>query len=467
MNNSSDINDNANNSDANNNDANNNDEILYLSSDWKSSAGLKPSVFDFAEDMIIFLILLPLLLLPLRIMGSGTAAYLSTALVPVDFMLLTRNRGKSKKIIYFVLILIPVTVCAALLLLLCRNYFAAAVAVIAAAVSCSKLKKTISQQEKNFDRDARHAVASNMGGKTVYAGAFTCYLAYITAFCLGYKDMTVVAFVDFAVIFAIMLIYRHTSGAACLSQWNKTAENTGNAGYGKNSGKATGAAFSFFAVAAVGVIALLVFIIANLSGISRIDTAVIGWFKSANSQQVSSAPISQSSSAPSEDMSNILSKYASGKTSAFSDILGKAVRVFGYIIVIIALIAVVTAISRAVLGLCRRMGENINEESRSLITVDDAVSKVKEQIRRISRRLDIFAHGGNRMKIRRLFFTHVKRHNKGVIVKSSDSPIEIGGKIAQCEGGDLSAAAEIYEKARYGSDECADSDVKRMKDALK
>jgi hypothetical protein len=66
--------------------------------------------------------------------------------------------------------------------------------------------------------------------------------------------------------------------------------------------------------------------------------------------------------------------------------------------------------------------------------------------------------------IRRLFFLHIKRR-RGKTVKNSDTPFELGGKID--DGSDMKKAAEIYEKARYSENVCADTDVKDMKQALK
>lgn len=450
-----------------NTEGRNSDNILYLSQDWKNGAGPKPVIFDFTEDFIIFLILLPVFLLPLRIMDSTAAAYSATAIVPVDFFLLTVNRCKAKKIIYFILFLLLITTVAVTLPLLCGNYAAAITAFFASPVSCKKLKSTVEQLEKNFDRNSHFTKALYLNSNIIYVGVLTCLIAYFAGISVGYKDIAVFSFADYAAIFAAMLIYRHNSGAYCLSQWNKAARAWGSAGYGESGHKITGTLFSVWTVAAVGILALFVFFLAGISGISRVDYAIINFFKRIHEKPLASASIEQQTIADSADMKEILDKYGSVKPSLFTEVLGKVLQIFFFLIAAAAAVFAVAVISRAVIRYCRKFGENINEENRSLLSVNDTVIKLKVQMQHISHNLNNFAHGGSRMRIRRLFYNHIRRHRTGIIVKKSDSPFEIVGKVLRQSGKDMSVAAKIYEKARYSNDECNENDVRRMKDALK
>lgn len=445
------------------------DNILYLSQNWKSGAGPKPVIFDFAEDFIIFLVLLPVILLPLRIINPTAAGYLSIAIVPADFALLTLNRCRAKRKIYFILILLPITAAAVAASLFFWNFAAAIAALFAAPVSCMKLNEAIERNEINLERHSRDISSSYLSGNILYAGGVTCFLAYFGALFFGYKDIAVFSFADYAAVFASVLIYRHSNGAYCLSQWNKTAKSFGGAGYGENSRNVNGAVFSVLAVAAGGILSAFVYFSAEITGASRIDLAAIGLLKSAREPQEFDGQ-NVGAQQPSTDMIDIkkaLDRYDTQQSLPFAEILGKILEIFFTLLAVFVLTFAVVAIIRAVFRYVKGLGRSINEESRSLLTADDAAEKLKEQILHMRERLDIFARGGKRMKIRRLFYNHVKRHRAGIIVKSSDCPFEIGAKISGQSGRDLSLAAKIYEKARYSNDECDENDVRLMKEALK
>lgn len=442
------------------------DERVYLSRSWKDSAGEKPMAFDFAEDAAAFLVILPLLLLSVRIFGLGASAYFGIAVAPSDFFVLTLCRRKAKKLWLFALTLVLITICAAAGAIMLKSYAAALSTVFAAVYCARKLNLDLKRREINYEHENRVTAHVFMGSSAAVLGAITCYTATLVSVGLGYYALLPAFAADFAAVFAFTLIYRQISGAWCLAQWNRITENRNLSAKAAAGSRGGGAMFAVCAAVGVAILALAAYLLASALGAERFDAGMIDFFRNAHGAPLS-PPTRSSSSANNPGLGRLLNAAAKKPPSALAVTLGRILQAACYVFIAIIAVFIAVALVRAVRGLMRKLRSDINEERHSLLTLYSAAEDVMARARGIRRGFSGLVIGGNRARIRRLFLWHVRRHGNGAFIKKSDAPSEIGEKVAAKAGGDLNAAALIYEKARYGEGECDAGDVGRMKDALK
>jgi hypothetical protein len=425
-------------------------EKITLSNDWKNSSGKKPPMFEYAEDFIYFLVVLPLIIFQLRCLNAGIAAYISCLLVPVNFMAATFCRHTAKKYGLFLLFVVLTAAVMFAVQAYLHDYVACCLAIAAACVSLHKQDKTI---ERSYGGN------TYLGIKILFVSAAVCFLVYCLSYTLGFNELLYFIIGDYAAVFAALVIYRNKSGAVCLSYWNKAASDKTN--------KISGILFGFWTLAGSAVLAVFAYLFVRMTGIYRVDSALTDFLF----PQDTSQPLKPR---PNQDLppkiNNPFNNQKANPT-VLSSALSITLKVLLYAIIIAAVIFLIIVLSRFVINFCKRLGLDISEERRSLFSMKDVTENIKAQTMQISRVLGGIMHGKSRRdQIRTLFLTHVKSHRIGVIIKSCDSPREITGKISGISTGesgyDLNRATDIYEKARYGKEECSGEDLADMKKAL-
>lgn len=430
-------------------------QIIHLSEDWKNNAGKKSASFCFAEDLIDFLIMLPVLLLILRIAKSGAIAYLTSIIIPVNIILLTVNRLKSKKG-FFILFLLIITAGTLILSVIFKNYLAAAASVIEAFISNTKFRNAELLHKTGIKSEHNRNVYAYRTWATVYGCALLFFIVYMISFYFKYKNLITFCFIDFAVIFAVMLIYLQNCGSYCFSRWNKITK----AGGGTDV-KAGGLMFALFVIIGTILIFLIDFIISDISGISRMDSNIFAFIARIFNFKIPNNTNFVAGHNPSANMKSYsMSSHVSSNYVTPNQPLFFLPEYFAYILIATAAVFIIILICLLLKSANNKLRKNT--ERRLLISPAKTVRNIK---RKINHSINIFSHLDNRMKIRKLFLLNVKKH--GSSVKSSDTPVEIGGKIKSCTGHDLKKAANYYEKAHYSINECSNTDLKNMKDALK
>lgn len=466
------------------------DEIQFVrfSSDFKNRAGQKAAVFSFAEDLICFFILLPAVFLTLHLLKAGAAAFRTTLILPAGFWLLTLCRLKPDRLWKSILLTILSAAILSAIFLAAGNYAAAAVTFFAMIVSFVKTgrdfsrlyEKVINHDRKlkipvyqkraadSRDREEESAGPVYFSDRAIVLSGILNYISYLIALGFGFNSLAVFCVFDFAAVFALMMIYNQKSGAYCLSLWDKISKTENAVGGGK-ADKAGSTLLSFLTAVGTAVIALGLFFLAEAGGLSRIDNAFIGYLvrmfseKPATPNESAPPPSSAPAKRGTEDILSRLKQQAP-KESPIADIIKNVLTVILWCVVVAAAVLMIVAVGSAIIKFYRKLNRNINEGSRSLLPTKNAADKIRIHFFRRKNHFGIFSRTGNRLMIRRLFFLHIKKRRSRA-VKSSDTPFEIGCKIA--DGSDIEKAAELYEKARYSNNACEDSDVKDMKQALK
>lgn len=459
--------------------------LVHFSSDFKNRAGQKAEIFFYAEDLICFFVLLPAVLLSLFILKAGSAAFWTTFLLPGGFWLITLCRLKPNRLWESILPTFAVTAALCAVFLAVRNYAAAAAVFFAMIVSFVKTGRNFSRlyeeaadrsrrlkgtvyRKRSFDEgDRKDEVTSPVyfGGNWLVFSGVLDLVAYLTALGFGYNGLALFCIADFAVVFALMMIYTQKSGAYCLSLWDKISKTEDAVGGGKAE-RAGSALLSYFTAVGTAVIALLIFLIAAISGNFSADQAFIGYLAGVFTEKpITRKPVVPPGNPAANDMKSDLDRALNQAPnhSPAAEVIKTILTVVMWCVVVLAAVWFLVAIGSAVIKFYRKLNLNTNEESRSLLSAEKAADQFRIHFTN-RKHSGLFSRAGNRSVIRRLFFLHIKRR-RGKTVKNSDTPFELGGKID--DGSDMEKAVGIYEKARYSENVCADADVKDMKQALK
>lgn len=463
------------------------DNLSYLrfSGDFKNRAGPKAAVFFFAEDIIWFFILLPSVLLTLFLQKAPPAAYLSSPLLPAGLLLFTLCRLKPGRLWKNILFTVASTAALTAVFLAAKNYAAAVVTVFAALRSLIRTGRNFSalyemtsrrggrlsyrkRAPEERDREDEISGPVYLGMKTlVFAGILNCAV-YLTALFFGSTKLALFCTLDFAAVFALMAVYGQKSGAYCLAQWDRLSK-TENTPDGKKAEKSGSALLTFLTTVSAAAVTLIPFLTAVLSGDFRADNAFLQYltraFNAKPTRQKTAIPPNPVKSEPLNPFSQL--PKSPPDTSPLAGIIRNVLTAVLWCVVLLAAVFVVIAVGSAVIKFYRKLGLNVNEESKSLFPAKKAGDKIRAPFAPRKKRSGFFSRDGNRSAIRRLFYTRILRMTKrqGKAVKKSDTPFELGSGLSG--GSDLEKAAELYEKARYSNDACEDSDVSTMKLALK
>lgn len=464
--------------------------FVRFSNDFKNSAGRKAAIFFFAEDVLFFFILLPAVLLPQRLLKAGTAAVLTTPLLLGALWLFTFCRLKPNRVWQAILFTFLTAAVSTAVFFSAGNYGAAAVCLFAMIFSLARLKRDFSRMyekitdrsgriqmpayrkradDEPHDRDDENHGPAYLGKSTVVFSAVLSLAVYLTALVFDDDRLAVFCILDFAAVAALFLLYEQKSGAFCLSRWDALShtKNAADDG-GVHANRAGSALLTFLTVVGTAVITGIGFTVFAAGGGFRADraflAAVIRAFSGRPEHREKAELLREDALRRQPDPAkNPLADAAPSNTAA-SELIRNILNVFMWCVIILAAVFVLIAIGSAVIGFYRKLGMNPNESSKSLLFTGEKAGKARPNRRHAFRSHSPFFRSGNRAAIRRLFFLHVKMR-RGKSVKSSETPFETCGEIH--DGSDMPTAAALYEKARYGKEDCADEDVKNMRQALK
>ena len=435
----------------------NRDMTVSVAESWKDFGEKRPA-FDFAEDMIRFLAVLPALFVPAALLKSPPSAYLAAAALPADFAVLTAVRLRVRRWWTFGLLVAGVTAAFLAFFIPLQAWSAAAAAFVAALVCVHKLKAAAKRRRKE-----REELISEPGEKTylgreiIYLSFFICLAVYFFAFARQISWMMALCVCTFVAVCDAMLVYTHHFGESRFLQWEKAVGDTE-----RRPPKAGRGAFPFLATVCCCASAAALWLVFSLCGISRADAALLDFLRSRGNSTDRPPEIPDASAGPSLSAGQLSKLAGSNPPSPFWTAVGTILKIALIVFAAGAVILLAAAGIRALVRCLCRSGD-IPEERRSVFPGRRAGTAAGKRLRRAARDIGLFARRSNRIKIRRMFLAFVRRH-RSAGAAGSDAPTEIARKI----GGDsLDGAAAIYERARYGKDECAGDDVARMRESLR
>ena len=158
------------------------------------------------------------------------------------------------------------------------------------------------------------------------------------------------------------------------------------------------------------------------------------------------------------------------KGEAVNTILATIVKVIAILIIILIILILIHFIKKIIVALIdtykslNKRGGGKKEKREIIFSFeeikDEYSIKTKKLIGKIINPFD----GSNRKKIRKLYFKLIKNYKtKGVVAEASNTPVEIKNNINAALNEDLKDITDIYEKARYSSQECTKEDVEKLK----
>jgi hypothetical protein len=200
-----------------------------------------------------------------------------------------------------------------------------------------------------------------------------------------------------------------------------------------------------------------------LSYIDRIQNKFLSYF---NFQSlVNRGPNEVEQVTPEPISKEMMEKHFTGETRELSKVALFIFQVIGYIAiavaVVIVLMALVTLLKNLYNGFYKQ--KNRYEEREIIIPDEDIKGNYMSRVEGLKRRVRDIFDGSNRKKIRTIYSkAMIKYKKKGVEVLQTNTPFELQEKIKEKKGDDVREITAIYEKARYSTLECTDSDVNRV-----
>ncbi|MDR3645578.1 MAG: DUF4129 domain-containing protein [Clostridia bacterium] len=430
-----------------------------LSGEWKSAVDYKPPAFDFAEDFIYFCIFYPAFILINRFFDRSPLLFAEAFLLLAAAFLMTLNRRKSTKV--YIYLPVQVAIVAAMLLVPgtqpVRVTFTVCTAV-AAAVSLKKAVDGIRRAEYKKDPSIQVSFRLFLSWGTSVWGCAILYATYMAA--LGFKDEGAVITCFFALpaMLAGYEIYIHRSGTYSLVEWKKD----------KNCSlervRSFNRLFSVFIAAMAAIVAFLTYILIYFTGLDGVDQNILAFLL--KDRKITTPELWKQLFSP-HGGTDIKRLFGSSPTGVVPKILLIILTAFFWVLVAAVCAVVVIVLIRLIHGILMNLRKGMNGETHLALPPESPAARIRERLRSPARAAFI-PGASNAVKIRRLYYRAVKRfRQKGVSIERSDSPPEIGGKIASRMKTDVSDATRVYEKARYSSEECTRKDLDLLRRRLK
>lgn len=432
-------------------------ETVFVSAEWKN-AGEPKAIFSYAEDLLLYLVVLPLMLDITDALHGAASAWAAVVLLLPESFVLTALRHRLRRRAAFFLLLFGITAAAAALFVWMGGWVCTIPAAAAALVSAQKFNAPRERREAALEHvDLREK--NYLGFPAILFSAILSFIAYLDGFRRDSGRIMIAAVCIFASVCTLMAIYTHFYGKNCFDFWEKRTGSveTGKKGFGNGF-------FVLVTVLCCGLAAGIAYLTAVLADAPGADTAFLNFLRNLNNlKPVKRKPVQGKGVGSSANMFDELLKYGNNSTQNHPFLQGIVVVLK---IIIICLLAVIFLyiVVRFIAWLIHFFGEKNDEERRSVF-FDKPLKSVSRKDRPASE-TGLHLRGTNRMKIRRMFQVFVRRHRGDAAVSRSDAPVEIVRKVG-ASAADPQTAAALYEQARYSDMEISSEDTVRMKESLR
>jgi hypothetical protein len=216
----------------------------------------------------------------------------------------------------------------------------------------------------------------------------------------------------------------------------------------------------------VVVIGFITYQIVSLTGLGSIDDKIINFFLQTPKKAVNKLPQMNPLTPVKANHSMYILNKMGGSPSVVSKILYIVVSVFMWLLIAAVSLTILLALIRFVLNLIKKLKTEINEQTSTVFSINEVLDDILIKIKK-SKVATLFPGTSYNIKVRRLYFKLVKKYNsKGIQISSADTPTEIGEKIRAQSGTNIDKVTTIYEKARYGLENCDKGDVELLKDNM-
>lgn len=439
-------------------------ETVTIPESWKNVADVNP-VFCYAEDIILYLTILPILLAITKLMKGPVPTWVAVALLPAFFAVLTAIRLRTRRIITFSLSLIGIMTAAVIAFIWLGSWPAVITAVIAAGVCIYKVRNTIALQEAKQTHSFSDQKQTHLGHGPVIASFILCFIVYLGSYRYRSKAFMTISVCCFVAVCAFWIIYTHSYGRSCFSRWEKQ-----NGAAEAKPQKFGNGFFAFLSILCCSAATAIAIFTSSIFNTSWINDWLLNLFDSANTSHLSKTKL-QPSKTPSSDLSQIIKNLSEAaahdsKPSLFSNFLSVFFKIFIYAIIIIAILVVVSSLARAVSAMLKHLNNNIYEERHSVLFNKKPSKETRKKFHQTAKSITFSVRGSNRLKIRRIFLGFVRKHQSSSTIFSSDTPMEIARKTGS-SAANPEAAASLYELARYSNMECSARDVAMMRENLR
>ena len=434
-------------------------EFLPVSSSWRNVENTDP-LFAFAEDVILFLVVLPLIFELHELFLTSSAVWAAMLLLP-EFFALTFFRLRMKRRITFAGSTLGCAAVSAAVSLLLGSWPAALASAGAWIVCLAKFRKMLALRDAAMEHLAA-PVKTYLGIGIVWFSLFLSLIVYLDAFRRGSKALMIFSTAVFVTVCILMFIYSHAYGRNCFAVWEKISGTEEKAPQKFGNG--------FFAVLAAvcfSVLAVLGIGTAYVTGASRVDEAFLNFLLNGFNYQLPKDTqdiFSNSSTGLSDEMKKQLEEAT--PQSPVLAAIGIALKIFFFALLAAAVILLLIYGVRAHLLFLRRLGGGVGEDRRTVFFDMKPIAAARKNFRRAAGDLALLARGSNRVKIRRMFFAFVRRRRTAAKIQGSDAPSEIARKVG-AEAEEPEEAAALYEQARYAAGECSTAEVVRMQKSLR
>ncbi|MBC8061408.1 MAG: hypothetical protein H7Y18_12195 [Clostridiaceae bacterium] len=267
-----------------------------------------------------------------------------------------------------------------------------------------------------------------------------------------------------AIIIAISCaIYIHLSRNLKVMEWESENSNQNT----KSRKKLIQLCIAFI----VGIISTLLFaawFIGIFNFLDNLTRKILAFFNTSNTPQMDpeTLPVTQLKPPvmPADNIGSSLN--ISGLNSLFSFII-KILELVGIIIIFLIVIYLLRKMIFSIVSFYKSLkskGTSQKEERKLIFSLEEVTKEFKEGAIKFIKKIDNPFDVSNRKKIRKLYHKLIKSFKvKGVLTKVTNTPVEIENNINRVLHKDIKEITDIYEKARYSSQECTQEDVDRLK----
>jgi hypothetical protein len=438
------------------------EEHEYLiSSELKNCVEYKPLIYDLAEVLMYFCIFYPAFILFGRFFEAGILLYFRGFIILVTMTLMTFNRRKARKVYIFAVILsaiviLPLLVPAAFpikIITFCYVF-------IAAIVSIQKLSDSIKRKNRRIDPTIKVSNIIFSDARMLITCICTLYLTYMVSLALRAGGFLYVCLAALSVFLSCFGSYIHKTGTYSIIEFKN------DRGVSIAKIKRFNLFFCCCCAAAVVVIGFITYQIVSLTGLGSIDDKIINFFLQTPKKAVNKLPQMDPLTPVKANHSMYILNKMGGSPSVVSKILYIVVSVFMWLLIAAVSLTILLALIRFVLNLIKKLKTEINEQTSTVFSINEVLDDILIKIKK-SKVATLFPGTSYNIKVRRLYFKLVKKYNsKGIQINSADTPTEIGEKIKAQSGTNIDKVTTIYEKARYGLENCDKGDVELLKDNM-